>query len=116
MHATSVLLARKEPLTYEESMELLSGMQDMHWDIAHPISDYFRKRVNEISSHLAFIFSDQDNQWKWNLIRFLLIDNEDFRMNEELHALIKRMAEHPTPDEKDFDVDELCVELLNKHK
>jgi hypothetical protein len=116
MQATSVLLARKEPLTYEDTMELLSGMADMNWEIAYPISEYFRKCVNEITSNLVFIFSDQDNEWKGNLIRFLLIDNENFIMIGELHVLIKRMAEHPTPDEKENDVDELCVELLNQHK
>lgn len=110
--ATELLSTYKKSLTSNESRALLEWMQDMHWDVSHPISDYFRIHINEISADLIWIFSEGESQWSWNIVRWLLMDNPNFIMKAELLVIIERIIDNPTSDEKDFDLDLICKELL----
>lgn len=99
-------------LSSENKMLLLEWMQDMHWEVGHPISDYFRPRLKDISSELLTIFKGIDDEWKWYLIRFLLMNNPNLYIDQSLKSILQRIADHPTKAEELSELDKITKELL----
>lgn len=113
LESTDKLKHLFKPLSSEEVTCLLEWMQDMHWPVSHPISNYFYTRVGTIHQELEVVFQGQDNEWKWNLMKFLILGNPNFRANEKLLTIFHRIRDNPTPDEKVEELDELCREYLS---
>ncbi len=112
MQAVRLLMAKTKFVSHYDALSLLEWMQDMHWEVAHPIADYMRAHVNKIHSEIISIFQSEDNEWKFNLIMFILLDNINLKVEDDLLSVLKKMAANPSFDEKDNDVDEVCKELL----
>ena len=95
--------------------DLLTWMQDMNWPVATPVSGVLLKRYNVVEDHLCEILkADQkDDEWKRNVINYLLKKWPARITNEGLINEIKRIAEKPFSSEKKELVDEAARDIIN---
>ena len=94
--------------------ELLGCMQDMHWDIAQGVAEYLAPHVNEIRGELLFILNSNDEQWKFGIVSFLLAKSPN-KLDPELIAVLKRVAEHPTKSESYEELDVKAKEIISQY-
>jgi hypothetical protein len=85
-------------LVKEDALNLLTWMQDMHWEVAHGISLYFRTYINDIKNELIVILKSNDIEWKFAILNFLIAEST-LVINEDLMVIIKRIALEPTEAE-----------------
>ena len=90
---------------------LLECLQDMHWDISHPVAEYLLPHVNEIIDELLYIFSTNDDLWKLGVM-VLLIAKPSGKLDPALVSVLKRIADHPTGDEIVYSLDEAAKEII----
>ncbi|MFI5139381.1 MAG: DUF5071 domain-containing protein [Sphingobacteriales bacterium] len=91
--------------------ELLECLQDMHWDISHPVAEYLLPHVNEIKDELLYILSTNDEMWKHGILCFLIARSSD-KIDPELVSVLKRIADQPTKTEIGDDLDEEAKEII----
>jgi len=95
------------------TMELLSWMQDMHWDVAHGISKYFQPFVNEIENDLIVILKSNDQQWKYAILSFL-VDKSSKKLPFNLINILIKIDHYPTKEEIEEEINILARNILLK--
>ena len=91
--------------------KLLEWMQDMNWPVGYGIATYFAPHVNSIKKELLDILNTDDELWKYWIIGSLISRSHD-NPDQELIFIIKRIAEHPTKNEKEDCVDEVAIAVI----
>jgi len=92
--------------------ELLQWLQDMNWPVSRPVAEYLETITEEISDEILKILRGDDGVWKyWIIIVFGCITQ-----NPEVLKEIQRIANNPTNDDKDCEVDEIATECLNERR
>jgi hypothetical protein len=90
--------------------DLLRWLQDMNWPIARKLAEFIAGIGAPVAPHLRMIFAGNDNTWKYWLI------GDVIGCNAELFDLFKdeliRIANNPTPDERQEELDERAREVL----
>ena len=93
---------------------LVLWLQDFNWPVSKPVSDFLLPYVNEIECEIIKIFSTDDGMWKYWLLRLLSCFPE--KLHYKLVQEIMRIAEHPTNDEIDCEVQEEAINFLAELK
>jgi hypothetical protein len=93
--------------------ELLIWLQDLHWDAAQEVAVYFRPYVNEIKLELIKILSDNDTEWKLGVMTVIAFSTN--KLDQELIIALKRVADYPTKEDQEYELDEVAKEIIAKN-
>jgi hypothetical protein len=91
---------------------LLEWMQDMHWDVSIGIMNYFKKDINQIENEIIEILASNDEEWKYNILYFLIKDSNAENFSRDLTEKIKRIAFKPNPSEIEEGLNVLAQNIL----
>jgi hypothetical protein len=90
--------------------ELLTWLQDLHWQIARSIAEILIPFVDRLIPDFIEIFKTNDSEWKYNiLILFGYTTNDPIFIEE-----IRRISFNPTQDEISEEVDIEARSILSK--
>ncbi|MFJ7737624.1 DUF5071 domain-containing protein [Lysinibacillus sp. NPDC097287] len=91
--------------------DLLEFTKDMNWPVAPGILEILLTFPKEIVPHVQAALSSDDENWKWFILHFLIIE---LPVESRVHfkAYLTRVAETPTQDELAEELDEIAQEIL----
>lgn len=90
---------------------LLEWIQDMNWPVAPSILKLLLTFPEEIVPHVQDVLSSDDDNWKWFILHFLVIELPvDSRV--QFKEYLTRVAETPTQNELAEKLDEIAKEIL----
>lgn len=112
-HKFDIARANKlKQYSYEEVKpivpQLLTCLQDGHWDISEPVAMFLQTLTPHITEEIIKILQTNDEQWKYQCIRWFGFDTQDIILQNE----IKRIARHPTKNEVEDLVQEIAEEAM----
>ncbi|MFZ4913606.1 DUF5071 domain-containing protein [Paenibacillus sp. S29] len=110
-----VELLKKQPIEKLKPIlpEILEWLQDGNWPIAEPIENVLLNFEEELIPYIREIFSTNDGCWKYFLLHGLIRKLPDYTL-KELKADLNRMLNTPTEDEKQEELDDILIELLER--
>ncbi|MFJ5790414.1 DUF5071 domain-containing protein [Lysinibacillus sp. NPDC093197] len=91
--------------------ELLVFTQDMNWPVAPGILEILLTFPKEIVPHVHAVLSSDDDNWKWFILHFLVIELP-LESREQFKEYLTRVAETPTEVELAEELDEIAKEIL----
>jgi len=90
---------------------LLEWIQDMNWPVAPSILKLLLTFPEEIVPHVQDVLYSDDDNWKWFILHFLVIELPvDSRV--QFKEYLTRVAETPTRNELAEELDEIAKEIL----
>lgn len=111
MKAMEYLKACKFSEVKADAPLLLTYMQDMHWEVAHSIGEFFSPHVNELKPVLLDILNSNDQEWKFGILRGL-IAKSNVKLDPDLLQTLKRMAFSPTLEEVSEELDLVSQQIV----
>jgi hypothetical protein len=93
--------------------ELLIWLQDLHWDAAQGVVEYFKLYVNEIKVELIKILSDNDAEWKLGIMSLIACSTN--KPDVELIAVLKHIADHPTKEDQEQELDKIARDIIARY-
>ncbi|MGW9570914.1 DUF5071 domain-containing protein [Paenibacillus terrae] len=93
--------------------ELLEWLQDGNWPVAEPIENVLLNFEEELIPYIRRIFRTNDGCWKYFLLHGLIRKLPDYTL-KELKADLNRMLNAPTEDEKQEELNDILIELLER--
>ena len=95
--------------------ELLKWIQDMNWPVAPSVIKVLASHRAATEKHLLVLLKPEqkDDEWKRNIIKYLLSEWHSYPDDERITAEIKRIAENPTDGEREELADKAAQEFLN---
>ncbi|WP_016991559.1 DUF5071 domain-containing protein [Lysinibacillus boronitolerans] len=90
---------------------LLEWVQDMNWPVAPSVLELFLTFPDEIVPHVPNVLSSDDENWKWFILHFLIIEFP-VESRVRFREYITRVAETPTHNELAEELDEIAKEIL----
>ena len=95
--------------------ELLKWIQDMNWPVAPSVIKVLASHRAATEKHLLVLLKPEqkDDEWKRNIIKYLLVEWTSYPVDDHLTSEIKRIAENPTDGEREELADEAAQEFLN---
>jgi len=89
--------------------KLLEWLQDINWPVARPVATYLKSIQTSITAELRFILQNTDDAvWKYGLLQTFGPTTQSPDIKKE----ILRMANSPTTNEIDEEVNLLAMELI----
>lgn len=93
--------------------QLLEWLQDGNWPVSRYVTDYLLPHVNEIQKDIISILKGEDEIWKyWVLL--CLVYNSPNQLSDEILSEVKYIRDNATNLEKEADVEQLAIEILEK--
>ena len=90
---------------------LLEWIQDMNWPVAPSILKLLLTFPQEIVPHVQDVLYSDDDNWKWFILHFLVIELPvDSRV--QFKEYLTRVSETPTQNELREELDEIAKEIL----
>ncbi|MFS0876343.1 DUF5071 domain-containing protein [Solibacillus isronensis] len=90
---------------------LLEWIQDMNWPVAPSVLELLLTFPEEIVPHVQDVLSSDDENWKWFILHFLVVELPvDSRV--QFREYLTRVAETPTRNELAEELDEIAKEIL----
>jgi len=90
---------------------LLKWIQDMNWPVAPSVLELLLTFPEEIVPHVQGVLSSDDENWKWFILHFLIIELP-VESRVQFREYLTRVAETPTPNELAEELDEVAKEIL----
>ena len=96
--------------------ELLVWIQDMNWPIAEDIAEVLSVHCKVTEPYILDILKpeQQDEIWKFNVIKYLLKKNKSFSENTSIMSEVERIADLPTKGEQLELVDTAAKEYIKE--
>ncbi|MFJ5764528.1 DUF5071 domain-containing protein [Lysinibacillus sp. NPDC093210] len=91
--------------------ELLVFTQDMNWPVAPGVLEILLTFPKEIVPHVNAVLSSDDDNWKWFILHFLVIELP-LESRVQFKEYLTRVAETPTEVELAEELDEIAKEIL----
>ncbi|MGE7841653.1 DUF5071 domain-containing protein [Lysinibacillus sp. NPDC093712] len=91
--------------------DLLVFTQDMNWPVAPGILEILLTFPEEIVPHVQDVLSSNDDNWKWFLLHFLVI-NLPVESKVQFKDYLSKVAENPTKMELAEELDEIAKGIL----
>ena len=91
--------------------DLLEWLQDFNWPIATKIKSVVGKHYKLSEPYVLSILQGTDEIWKYWILRELMYEWQSCPGSDLLNE-ISRIAQHPTPDEIEEELDKAANELL----
>lgn len=93
--------------------QFLDWLQDLHWDAAQGVLEYFAPYVNDIKTELIKILNGNDTEWKVGVIT--LTGFSINKLDEELIVALQYIVDHPTKDEKEWELEETIKDIIARN-
>ena len=93
--------------------KLLEWLQDGNWPVAPYVANYFLPHINEVKDEIIQILRTNDEMWKYWIINGLLYTSTIIP-DKMILLELKKLAEKPTFNEKDAEVDISAIDVLEK--
>lgn len=93
--------------------ELLEWIQDYNWPVAHVLAPFLASVGRPLAPYLGPIFEGEDELWKYWVIDAVLA-NAPAELVEEFTPLLLRIADHPTPNERANELDQVAAVALGR--
>ena len=93
--------------------ELLEWIQDCNWPVAHILAPFLASIGRPLAPYLRPIFEGDDEVWKYWVIDAVLANAPD-ELVQEFAPLLVRIADHPTPDERAEELDQVAAAALGR--
>jgi hypothetical protein len=90
---------------------LLEWIQDMNWPVAPSVLELLLTFPEEIVPHVQDVLSSEDDNWKWFILHFLVIELP-VESRVQFKEYLTRVAETPTQNELAEELDEIAKEIL----
>jgi len=91
--------------------DLLEFIQDMNWPVAPGILEILLTFPKEIVPHVQDALTTNDDNWKWFILHFLVIELP-LESRGHFKDYLTRVAENPTENELAEELDEIAKEIL----
>ncbi|MCL1696082.1 MULTISPECIES: DUF5071 domain-containing protein [unclassified Lysinibacillus] len=91
---------------------LLEWIQDMNWPVAPSILELLLTFPKEIVPHVQDVLSSDDENWKWFVLHFLVIELPG-KSRVQFREYLTRVAETPTHNELAEELDKIAKEILD---
>ncbi|MGE8037985.1 DUF5071 domain-containing protein [Lysinibacillus sp. NPDC093692] len=90
---------------------LLEWIQDMNWPVAPSVLELLLTFPEEIVPHVQDVLSSDDENWKWFILNFLVIELS-VESKVQFREYLTRVVETPTPNELAEELDEIARAIL----
>lgn len=90
---------------------LLEWVQDMNWPVAPSVLELLLTFPEEIVPHVQEVLSSDDDNWKWFILNYLVIELP-VESRVQFKKYLTRVAERPTQNELAEEVNEIAKEIL----
>lgn len=90
---------------------LLEWIQDTNWPVAPSVLKILLTFPEEIVPHVKDVLASDDDNWKWFILHFLVIELP-VESKVQFEEYLTRVAETPTQNELDEELDEIAKEIL----
>ena len=90
---------------------LLEWIQDMNWPVAPSVLELLLTFPEEVVPHIQDVLSSKDDNWKWFVLHFLVIELP-IESRVAFKEYLTRVAETPTQNEIAEELDEIAKEIL----
>lgn len=90
---------------------LLEWIQDMNWPVAPSVLELLLTFPEEVVPHVQDVLSSDDDNWKWFILHFLVIELP-VESRVQFKEYLTRVAETPTQNELEEELDEIAKEIL----
>ncbi|MBL3732318.1 DUF5071 domain-containing protein [Lysinibacillus sp. HST-98] len=90
---------------------LLEWVQDMNWPVAPSVLELLLTFPEEIVPHVQEVLSSDDDNWKWFILNYLVIQLP-VESRVQFKKYLTRVAERPTQNELAEEVNEIAKEIL----
>ena len=94
---------------------LLEWTKDMNWPIAKSVIELLLIFPKEIVPHVQEALLSKDDSWKYYILIFL-VRELPIESKEQFKEYLIRLAENPTQNEIDEEIDEIAFEILDNFK
>ncbi|MBS7562916.1 DUF5071 domain-containing protein [Mucilaginibacter sp. Bleaf8] len=106
-------IAKLKELPFEQIRpivpDLLEWLQDLNWPIAKPLADTLKPFIERFIPELIGILNTNDVMWEYSILISLLRNTT----HPLLLAEIERIAQYPTEDEIENEVNQEAIDILN---
>lgn len=92
---------------------LLEWIQDMNWPVALGCLEILHKFQSELVPYIKEILEGEDSEWKYNVVRSLLI-RMPTNVLIQLESELTRLALYPSDMDRESEVDEEAKVILHK--
>ena len=89
---------------------LLEWVQDMNWPVAPSVLELLLTFPEEIVPHVQEVLSSDDDNWKWFILNYLVIQLP-VESRVQFKKYLTRVAERPTQNELAEEVNEIAKEI-----
>lgn len=90
---------------------LLEWVQDMNWPVAPSVLELLLTFPEEIVPHVQEVLSSDDDNWKWFILNYLVIELS-VESRVQFKDYLTRVAETPTQNELAEEMNEIAKEIL----
>ncbi|MFJ6211152.1 DUF5071 domain-containing protein [Lysinibacillus sp. NPDC092081] len=90
---------------------LLEWIQDMNWPVAPSVLELLLTFPEEIVPYVQDVLSSDDDNWKWFILHFLVIELP-VKLRVQFREYLTRVAETPTHNELAEELDDIAKEIL----
>ena len=90
---------------------LLEWIQDMNWPVAPNVLELLLTFPEEIVPHVQDVLSSEDDNWKWFILQFLVIELP-IESRVQFKEYLTRVVKTPTQNELAEGLDEIAKEIL----
>jgi hypothetical protein len=90
---------------------LLEWVQDMNWPVAPSVLELLLTFPEEIVPHVQEVLSSDDDNWKWFILNFLVIELP-VESRVQFKDYLTKVAERPTQNELAEEMNEIAKEIL----
>ncbi|EPD53773.1 hypothetical protein HMPREF1210_00596 [Paenisporosarcina sp. HGH0030] len=90
---------------------LLEWIQDINWPVAPSVLELLLTFPEEVVPHVQDVLSSDDDNWKWYILHFLVIELP-VESRVQFKEYLTRVAETPTQNELEEELDEIAKEIL----
>lgn len=90
---------------------LIEWVQDMNWPVAPSVLELLLTFPEEIVPHVQEVLSSDDDNWKWFILNYLVIELP-VESRVQFKDYLTRVAETPTQNELAEEMNEIAKEIL----
>ncbi|MBD7908126.1 DUF5071 domain-containing protein [Sporosarcina sp. Sa3CUA8] len=90
---------------------LLEWIQDINWPVAPSVLKILLTFPEEIVPHVQDVLYSDDDNWKWYILHFLVIELPA-ESKIQFKEYLARVVENPTQNEHGEELDEIAKEIL----
>lgn len=92
---------------------LFEWMQDINWPVAQVLQPFLATIGAPLAPHVRIVLATTDEIWKYWVIRCIV--GESAELAHSLQAELHRLAQFPTPSEREEEIDVQAREILARH-